>query len=584
MKIQNLRKALQCLNFRKLKKPTALFIGAIFIMSALSFLATSAIQVEASTSVLYTFGDTKVETQIDEMPTGWISAIKFTAPEDGTVSKLTYYCSGVSVGKTKCFVYNSDSHGSPNQLIASSNEVGVTTVGMWRDYAVPPFDVVAGATYWLAFMGNVKLHTPIASGEANQWSWTGSGALVYPNAPSSFVEGGFTNYKASIYVTYISTTPIPTPTSSSIPSPTPTATLIPALPITPTPVPVTTPAPTINPQYAGLRVDGNKIKDADGNIVILRGVVDSSTTWAGGLGAGNNQFVYMRNWGCNVVRITVGMWDIGYTKGNLGCFSDSSYMARLDSQVNYAIANGIYPMIGAWHAIQGDCPDGSDSTNVGSFMSKYHTWTDYQNVYKILAQRYAGRGVIYEMYNEPLFANLATYKTQMEATIDTIRTYDPTAIVVVQAVGSGNWDTMSLRFLQSNPINRANVLYSVHVYAAQCGSSQSAIRAKLGSGTYNCYADWALAHGYAVMSTEFGGGGNGKANGQSHLWSESGVTVFSTAWLNSFMTVFDADGYSGYTAWRWCTSGQDNIWNLLSDWNGNPTTYGKVVRNYYLTH
>jgi len=381
-----------------------------------------------------------------------------------------------------------------------------------------------------------------------------------------------------------SSTPSPIPSASSTPSPTPTLTPAPALPITPTPTPVTTPAPTVSPQSAGLHVVGNKIKDADGSIVVLRGVVDSSTTWAGGLGATNQQFVYMKNWGCNVVRITIGMWDIGYTKGNLGCFSDSSYLARLDSQVNFAIANGIYPMIGAWHAIQGDCPDGSDSTNVGSFMSKYHTWADYQNVYKLLAQRYAGKGVIYEMYNEPLFCNLATYKAQMEATIDVIHTYDPSAIVVVQAAGSGDWETLSLQFLQSSPINRANVLYSVHVYAAQSGSTESAIRAKLGSGAYNCYSDWALAHGYAVMSTEFGGGGNGVSNGQSHLWSESGVTAFSTAWLNSFMTVFDADGYSGYTAWRWCTSGQDNIWNLLADWNGNPTTYGTVIRNYYLAH
>ena len=79
-----------------LKKPLALFISALVIISALSFFGTIAIQVEAATPVLYTFGDTKVETQLDEMPTGWISAIRFTAPENGTVSMLTYYCSGAS--------------------------------------------------------------------------------------------------------------------------------------------------------------------------------------------------------------------------------------------------------------------------------------------------------------------------------------------------------------------------------------------------------------------------------------------------------------------------------------------------------
>jgi hypothetical protein len=53
------------------------------------------------------------------------------------------------------------------------------------------------------------------------------------------------------------------------------------------------------------------------------------------------------------------------------------------------------------------------------------------------------------------------------------------------------------------------------------------------------------------------------------------VPQFSTTWLNNFMTVMDADGYSGYTAFAWvppepgCGSLQ-----LLTDWNGNPSGYG----------
>jgi len=88
--------------------------------------------------------------------------------------------------------------------------------------------------------------------------------------------------------------------------------------------------------------------------------------------------------------------------------------------------------------------------NIADFIPKYHTWNDYISVYTQLAQRYAGKGVIYEMWNEPLYCSLSTYQTQMQATVDAIRTYDSNAIVIVQAVGTGDWDTQSLHFVQTN--------------------------------------------------------------------------------------------------------------------------------------
>jgi aryl-phospho-beta-D-glucosidase BglC (GH1 family) len=287
----------------------------------------------------------------------------------------------------------------------------------------------------------------------------------------------------------------------------------------------------------------------------------------------------MKNWGCNAVRINIGMWDIGYSSGNLGCYSNSAFWVRLDSQINAAIANGITPIICGWHAIPDDYSNGVDSCSVNTFMNTYHTWTDYQNVYKMLAQRYTGKDVIYEMYNEPLNCDLATYQTQMEATIDIIRTYDADAVVIVQAVGTGSWDTQNLQFVQNYPIRRSNIVYCVHIYAWQITSNTaSAIRSKLSSGYYNLYAAQTLASGYPVIFTEFGCGGNGQDN------NEHQMNDWSATWLNNFMAVCDSDGYSGYTAWRWSTSNYDSLYYLLADWNGNPTTYGTVIRNYYMDH
>ena len=105
----------------------------------------------------------------------------------------------------------------------------------------------------------------------------------------------------------------------------------------------------------------------------------------------------------------------------------------------------------------------------------------------------------------------------------------------------------------------------------------SAIRSKLGSGYYNLYAKQVLDAGFPVVFTEFGCGGNGVDYGLHSM------NDWSATWLNNYMTVCDTDGYSGYTAWRWCTSSYDNPWNLLADWYGNPTTYGSVIKNYYLS-
>ena len=206
-------------------------------------------------------------------------------------------------------------------------------------------------------------------------------------------------------------------------------------------------------------------------------------------------------------------------------------------------------------------------------------WNQYVAIYTQLAQRYAGEGVIYEMYNEPLSCNLATYKTQMERTIDAIRTYDPNALVIVQAVGTGDWDTQNLSFVTSGySINRSNVIYCAHIYSWQMTSYEySAIRSKLGSGYYNLYAKQVLDAGYPVVFTEFGCGGNGVNNALNPM------NDWSATWLRNYMAVCDTDGYSGYTAWRWCTSSYDNPWNLLADWYGNPTTYGSVIKNYYLS-
>ena len=432
----------------------------------------------------------------------------------------------------------SDSTGAPSALIAQGKTQLVTTTG-WNSFAISA--KLSAGCYWLCVVtSGTSARAVMTSTSSNTHAWTT--ASYYYDYPSSFgTPTAYEKAATSIYATY-------TPTSSNTP---PTASTT-------------------------LHVEGTKLKDSNGNTITLRGVDDSITTWYdAGVGYNDAQFAYMADWGCNAVRFTVSDWDFGYTAGNLGVYSSSTFWTRLDSQVNAALANGLTPIICGFSTM-GNSPDGVYSGNVANFMSKYHTWNDYIKIYSMLAQRYADRGVIYEMINEPLYCNLATYQTQMEATVDAIRTYDANAIVIVQAVGTADWDTQNLQFIQSYPIRRSNIVYTAHIYSWQITSNtESAIRGKLSSGYYNLYAAQAIASGYPVIFTEFGCGGNGVD------YEVHSMNSWSDTWLNNFMSVCDKDGYSGYTAWRWCTSSYDEPWNLLADWNGNPSTYGHVIKEYF---
>jgi aryl-phospho-beta-D-glucosidase BglC (GH1 family) len=345
------------------------------------------------------------------------------------------------------------------------------------------------------------------------------------------------------------------------------------------------PSPPSTTGLSPLHVDGSRIKDSNGDTVILRGAANYVDTW---MDHGVELLGYARSQGCNAIRISIADWNFGYTPGSLGDYESSSWLSQLDTIVYGAIANGMYPIIDGWATVA-YCPHGIHSVYCSHFITDlggvHHSWADFVNVYSLLAQRYAGNNVIYELYNEPLACPLATYKTYMEAAVDAIRTHDPNALVVVQAVSTGDWDTQNLQFVQTHAINRSNIVYCFHLYANQSpGNTQSAIRAMLDNGgSYTRYADLAISLGYPVIVTEFGGGGNG-VDSDWHVRTEPGVESYSNTWLYNFMLTCDEDGLSGYTFWRFCTAQVEPESDWLSNWSGSVTSYGATCRDYYLAH
>jgi len=357
----------------------------------------------------------------------------------------------------------------------------------------------------------------------------------------------------------ISYSPTPTPT------PTPTS--------TPTPTPSPTPTPTPTTGLSPLHVDGTHLKDANGNIVILRGVVYSTSQWWGDYDSQctEQQFIYLHNMGCDCVSLSIQDYTFDQYHG-ANCYNNPNFWTKLDNIIAWTYAHGLYVNLRFW-ATSGADANGNPSNHLNTYMSggtNEYTWSYWLSIANTISSRYKNyNNIIYEPLSEGLYCSYSDYQTHMQNVIDTIRANAPNAIINVQAESSGDWPC-TFAFEQSNPINRSNIIFSCDPYGffTYPNNSPSAIASSLSTiGTY-----WLESNGYCVFFSEFG------------PQDTNPYSSWDTTWLNNFMALCDSNGYSGYTAFRWCTSASDSAYYLLADWNGDLSTYGTTVSTYYLAH
>lgn len=142
-----------------------------------------------------TFGYTSIGASEYSMATGFVYATKFACPENGAVTAISLYCAGNTDGaKYKTAIYT-DNAGSPNTLLATSDEVACTNVYGWKTFSIST--AVSATDYWLAF-----------ESEATAWYKGDLGATsnydvnIYPALPDPFTSDGSENRKTSIYATY----------------------------------------------------------------------------------------------------------------------------------------------------------------------------------------------------------------------------------------------------------------------------------------------------------------------------------------------------------------------------------------------
>jgi len=224
----------------------------------------------------------------------------------------------------------------------------------------------------------------------------------------------------------------------------------------------------ITPLYAvppWLHVEGNKIKDPNGNVVVLRGVdtVDLGATqlWYGGainminrLTNKNDTHGNSPGWYPRVIRFAIYPSDeedfsspFTFTPG-----SNTFYDTLLRPVVDYCKTKNLYAIID-WHYVGND------------------TWTKVSQTsefWEYMAPRFANDShVLFELFNEPLntssgdeTADWLSCRTDMQTWINIIRPYAPNNLILV----AGPSYSQIIGPAATYPLTGDNIVIVSHIY------------------------------------------------------------------------------------------------------------------------
>lgn len=198
-----------------------------------------------------------------------------------------------------------------------------------------------------------------------------------------------------------------------------------------------------------LRVAGNKIVNAGGTPVILRGVNIENREWVWN----SNQSIHFEQraipeatapppdgWGANIVLLAVASGPINRR--------DATYLAKLDQLVALAKSNGAYTLLVYRYSepnrSQPNMPDQAAEDAMAA-----------------LAHRYADEpAVLYGLQVEPHNVGWGQLKPRFTSMIDAIRARNPRALI---AVPGTQWSRY-VHWALTDPIPRENLVYKVNYY------------------------------------------------------------------------------------------------------------------------
>jgi endoglucanase len=191
--------------------------------------------------------------------------------------------------------------------------------------------------------------------------------------------------------------------------------------------------------HGKLQVDGTKLKNEHGKVVVLRGMSFGWHNWWPRFYNEPTVKWLHEDWGCTVVRAAMGIEpNGGFKKDPLGATQ------KIKAVVDGAINTGIYVIID-WH-----------SHNINLKEAK--------EFFSMMATAYGKYpNVIYEIFNEPDQETWPEVKAYATEVISAIRAIDPDNLILV---GSPHWD-QDVHLPAEDPIlGQINLMYTMHFYAA----------------------------------------------------------------------------------------------------------------------
>lgn len=301
-----------------------------------------------------------------------------------------------------------------------------------------------------------------------------------------------------------------------------------------------------------LRANGNKLVDAQGEELILRGLCFSDPVKLVREGQWTERyFEEAAAWGANVVRFAVH-------PSNLNAYGWEETFSAMDKGIAWARKYGLY-VIMDWHSI-GNLKEEKYTS------SMYNTtWEETLKFWRTAAARYQDNPTValYELFNEPTVSEPSLghctwgeWKALQEKLIDEIRAINPRALCLCAGF---DW-AYDLTPVASAPIDRPNVAYVSHPYPMK--------REQPWEEKWERDFGY-VANTYPVICTEIG----------YCLADERGahVPVISTDIYGEHITRYLEKKGISFTVWCF-----DTTWapTLISDWNFTPTTQGRFFKAY----
>lgn len=301
----------------------------------------------------------------------------------------------------------------------------------------------------------------------------------------------------------------------------------------------------------GYYTQGNQVFDDKGQPHLFRGVARPSLEWSvAGEHLNANDYVLMKQWGANVVRIAMNQdfWLPNAALHNL------LYTSTIYRQVMWAEAAGMDVILDLHWSDRGNLAIGMPANNGNNQqdmadMNSVEFWRQVADMYKTDGH------VMFELYNEPKDIPWNVWRNGgqingfmaagMQQLYDTVRGTGAENIVIIGGVRFA----YDLSGVAANRVTGHNIMYASHPY--DTGDKQM--------------GDWENAFGSLsntdpVILTEFG--------------SLSAACV--TGYTQQVVTFARARNLS-FTGWAWFVSGC-TFPSLITDWNGTPSAAGAIVK------